>query len=187
MTDCLEKTLARYCGAVLLGKKPAALYSLCLTQAQTRCAANILAENGVCMRVMCQREKSSLVLFYEPQLLWQALQHSLAQKQLRKACYPLEYGLEQLLDHLQVRIAECECFPHEIGFFLGYPPADVVGFMLYGGQRFKHCDMWKVYTSVDKAKALCEEYRACCQMCLLHVEKGGSLQSARLCAHTTVG
>ena len=42
-------------------------------------------------------------------------------------------------------------FPHEIGIFLGYPPADVDGFM----HRKEDCrisGLWKVYDDIREAE-----------------------------------
>ncbi|NLW79331.1 MAG: DUF3793 family protein [Ruminococcaceae bacterium] len=173
----LEKELASHCAAVLMGKKPAALFTLKMTDDEAAHATALLAESGVQMAELRCKRGRTLVLAYAPRLLRQALQQTLAKKMLAPLRYPLGESLSAIIEHLRQRIAECEGFPHEIGFFLGYPPADVVGFMLYEGRRFKHCGLWKVYSNVDKAKALCAEYEHCRRLGCRHVEMGGSLQS----------
>ena len=52
---------------------------------------------------------------------------------------------DALLNQLADRLC-CEGeFPHEIGVFLGYPLADVIGFIENRGKNFTACGYWKVY------------------------------------------
>ena len=59
------------------------------------------------------------------------------QRDLQKpgvACFLESYGyrslvVDEALNHLQQRILENDGFPHEIGIFLDYPLADVIGFI----------------------------------------------------------
>lgn len=50
-----------------------------------------------------------------------------------------------MLTRLAQRMEAVGDFPHEVGFFLGYPAEDVVGFIRNKGQNFKFCGRWKVY------------------------------------------
>ncbi len=52
-------------------------------------------------------------------------------------------------------------FPHEIGFFLGYPAADVIGFIENRGKNSIACGPWKVYANKDEALRTFERYRGC--------------------------
>ena len=51
-------------------------------------------------------------------------------------------------------------FPHEIGFFLGYPPEDVIGFIKDRG-ACKACGCWKVYGDEKSAKETFRRFKAC--------------------------
>ena len=66
----------------------------------------------------------------------------------------------QRINHLIYRLMESAAFPHEIGLFLGYPPADVRGFM--EGKACKCTGLWKVFES-DEAEA--QRYFARCRHC----------------------
>ena len=67
----------------------------------------------------------------------------------------------------------CMCeFPHEIGYFLGYPYEDVHQFIVQRGENYKVFGAWKVYTNVGQALATFESYRACTQH-LTHVYQQG--------------
>lgn len=56
----------------------------------------------------------------------------------------------------------CPCtFPHEIGFFLGYPPEDVLGFIAHEGRDYLAVGPWKVYANLTQALATFDRYKRC--------------------------
>ena len=65
----------------------------------------------------------------------------------------MEEGLRPCLEYFKGRLDRAGGFPHEIGLFLGYPLADVLGFCALGGACAKLCGYWKVYGDVEYAKA----------------------------------
>ena len=74
------------------------------------------------------------------------------------------------------RLRENEEFPHEIGLFLGYPPADVDGFM-HRKEHFKLCGMWKVYDDVDGAVRQFVRCRHCTEVYLRRYAQGCPLDT----------
>ncbi len=171
----LYRMFARHCGAVLLGKKPAGLFSV-PDDAITIDAVDHLARATRLKAIVMQSERGRALLFvYSPELLDQALSHKTARRMLERLGYPCGGSAEQMLRHLKERVTEGNEFPHEVGFFLGYPPADVVGFIVYGGKNPKHSCMWKVYGSVETAENLCSLYRECQRHCFNHLENHGHL------------
>ena len=67
----------------------------------------------------------------------------------------------------------CMCeFPHEIGYFLGYPYEDVHQFIVQRGENYKVFGAWKVYTNVEQALTTFDSYRACTQ-CLTYIYQQG--------------
>lgn len=77
------------------------------------------------------------------------------------------------LDYQASCSKDCTCeFPHEIGYFLGYPYNDVHEFIVQHGENYKVFGAWKVYTNVGQALATFESYRACTQH-LTHVYQQG--------------
>lgn len=179
MSYRLEKALAAHCGAVMLGKKPAALFSLEMSGPEMRKAIEALACNGVRVVILRRAGRRVLMLVYHPRLLAHTLSGERVREALSKQGYPARHGLSATLRHLKERIQESGGFPHEIGFFLGYPPEDVLGFIKYRGRRCKHCGLWKVYGDVEKARALHEEFEACRRMSCAYIEAGGRLRSMR--------
>lgn len=172
----IQKTLALHCSSVLLRKKPAALFSLPPASLQSREWTKALAHYGLEHRVLCDRCDHALVFVYDAAMLWQVLACEAIRKPLERLGYPADRPLEALLDHLKQRVSDTDGdFPHEIGFFLGYPAEDVLGFMRHKGKHCKHCGLWKVYGDVPRAMAMFEEFHACRRQVLHHLENGGSL------------
>lgn len=175
-TSCYD-ILAQHCGAVLLCQKPAALFSLPDEDALLGAIATVVEEHRLRLLVMRQkgRPRRVLLFVYHAGLLEEALAHPVAHRALARLGYPVDSGLPALLAHMQGRLLQGAQFPHEIGFFLGYPPADVVGFMHHGGRGCKHSCMWKVYSDVGRAKRLCDHYRQCSALCRQQFLEGGAL------------
>ena len=68
-----------------------------------------------------------LLLVYRPERLERQLADPAVRSLLLQEGYPVEGGLEAMLETLTCRLAQ-EDFPHEVGLFLGYPHEDVEGF-----------------------------------------------------------
>lgn len=49
-------------------------------------------------------------------------------------------------------------FPHEIGFFLEYPPEDVKAFIRNKGQNYLLSGYWKVYENAEEARVLFDRF-----------------------------
>jgi hypothetical protein len=173
----LDMALARHCAPVLLGKKPAALFpkpawwDALLPQ---RVAA------GNLRFLLLRRNKAGLVFAYSPRLLPRTLESEETRKTLGALGYPADAEdagerTAGCLAFLERRFRENADFPHEVGFFLGYPPADVTGFMQHRGNHCKLCGMWKVYSDVPKAAALFAEYAKCRERLVKHVLNGGGI------------
>ena len=50
-------------------------------------------------------------------------------------------------------------YPHELGLLLGYPLADVKGFMENRGKNYLYSGYWKVYTNAEEAKKTFARYQ----------------------------
>ena len=88
--------------------------------------------------------------------------------------------LEQMLVRLGQRFREYRkaqnlLFPHEMGVFLGYPMADVKGFIKYEGKNYLYSGYWKVYENVEERKQLFENYEQVRSVFIQEAEKGKNL------------
>lgn len=153
---------------------------------------------GIHLSVLVWRPCGALVYAYRPNSLATYLADPRAKTALAKEGYDTG-NLSACLVHLASRItlasnnaAECACgqtrcaldhqancgdgctceFPHEIGYFLGYPYDDVHEFIVQHGENYKVFGPWKVYTNVGQALLTFESYRACTQH-LTHVYQQG--------------
>ena len=153
---------------------------------------------GIHMSVLVWRPCGALIYVYRPADLMRYLSDPRATTALTAEGYDV-HNLPASLVHLAARItlassnaAEsaydssvcalarnrhcdtgCMCeFPHEIGYFLGYPYEDVRQFIVQHGENYKVFGPWKVYTNVGQALATFESYRACTQH-LTHVYQQG--------------
>ena len=86
--------------------------------------------------------------------------------------YPMEEGLDALLEHLSERIMTNREFPHEIGLFLGYPVEDVRGFIEQRGKDCKLSGYWKVYGDEQAARRLFHQFDRCRDTARGYIERG---------------
>lgn len=156
---------------------------------------------GIHLSVLVWRPCGALVYAYRPNSLATYLADPRAKTALAKKGYDTG-NLSACLVHLASRItlasnnaAECACgqtrcaldqqvccskdctceFPHEIGYFLGYPYDDVHEFIVQRGENYKVFGAWKVYANVEQALATFDAYRACTQYFTFIYQQGCSL------------
>lgn len=156
---------------------------------------------GIHLSVLVWRPCGALVYACRPNSLATYLADPRAKTALTKEGYDTG-NLSACLVHLASRItlasnnaAECACgqtrcaldhqahcdngctceFPHEIGYFLGYPYEDVHQFIVQHGENYKVFGAWKVYTNVEQALTTFDSYRACTQYLTYIYQQGYSL------------
>lgn len=158
----IRELFAYQCMPTLLKLKPASL----ITVDKRRLPDNqelysllrTYLERYSCSFIPFQETESRLYLFlYSEHLLWQSMTTGLRQPFLERFGYPvrkdqLGAALSQLGRSYRNYWLSGE-FPHEIGIFLGYPLADVEGFIQNSGRNYILCGMWKVYQRVKVAEA----------------------------------
>lgn len=159
-----ERTLAWHCAPALAGIKPADLISW---EPQEHGGMELLGhysamltQRGIRLRVLGQRGRRILLLIFRPARLDRWLTQSQVADMLSQVGYPVGAEIDTMLTHLRRRLLESG-FPHEIGLFLGYPPADVAGFLENDGKGCKLCGFWKVYGDVDEAARQFAAFRRC--------------------------
>lgn len=156
---------------------------------------------GIHLSVLVWRPCGALVYACRPNSLATYLADPRAKTALTKEGYDTG-NLSACLVHLASRItlasnnaAECACgqircaldhqahcdngctceFPHEIGYFLGYPYEDVHQFIVQHGENYKVFGAWKVYMNVEQALTTFDSYRACTQYLTYIYQQGCSL------------
>ena len=121
-----------------------------------------------------EEEKKALLYLYRPSMLEKDLNSETSRRLLMECGY--EPGsINQCLTQLMSRIRGQDVFPHEVGLFLGYPPADVDGFM-HRKDQVKLCGMWKVYDDVDGAMRQFRRCKHCTRVYLQCYARGTALE-----------
>ena len=171
-----------YHGApTLFGIKQANLFSLPLPRLRNikEEVANYqkqLAKKGISLQYLYCCEKRVFFLVYRKEKLLQYFSDPKIKAFLVKTGYPVtvnqESSLVNTLAFLRHRIQKCNEFPHEIGFFLGYPADDVFAFIEEKGQNYKLCGYWKVYGDESAAVATFQEYTNCRKTLFHQASKG---------------
>jgi hypothetical protein len=176
MVEEIKDVLIKYCAPVLMGIKPSAIFTLhcinCVDYLQNNVAKNVL------VTPLCQTSCGRiLTILYSPRLFDKLSLGKKALFTLSALGYPEKINSCLFVEHLRRRLENYRDFPHETGFFLGYPEEDVLGFIENKGQNYKHCGLWKVYGDVEKYQSLCGSYRFSQECLKKHFESGGDAKS----------
>ena len=172
----LEQYMIENCAPTLAGLKSGNLFSYRFASKE-----NVLTEleevnfklnsRGVSVEDLQWKENMVLIYAYRRNYLERDLQNAGIRGLLEEYGYQ-QWGVEYCLQHLKSRLYEYDCFPHEIGVFLGYPLEDVKGFIQNKGREYKCCGLWKVYDNELEAQKLFEKLRKCTRV-YLQVFAGG--------------
>ncbi|MGI6221598.1 MAG: DUF3793 family protein [Coriobacteriales bacterium] len=144
--------------------------------------ARKLAPLGIRIRMLTTCANGPLIYVYRPVELARTFSQPEAAALLERDGYPAD-SLDAQLAELTARLERslpshggpCE-FPHEIGLFLGYPIADVVGFIENEGRDFLCLGCWKAYHDVPGAQRIWARYRACTAHCQEMIAQGRALE-----------
>lgn len=132
-----------------------------------------LGRKGLRILPLRWRSGRALLYLYRPKLLERDLRDPLARALLSECGYACD-TVGACLARLIARLRTEEDFPHEIGLFLGYPPADVDGFM-HRKEECKLSGIWKVYDDVESAVRQFARCRHCTEVYLNCLARGFSL------------
>ena len=160
-----EDLVVAHCAPTLAGLKTGSLFvcpkeSLPVLRESLRSLNRRFGEKGIRVLPLKELKRGILIYLYRPRLLEADLRDPLAQRLLRERAYPMTTA-DQAVAELAHRLRSRVDFPHEIGIFLGYPPADVEGFLTYGGSRARASGTWQAYGDVEAAERKFRQYRRC--------------------------
>jgi len=123
----------------------------------------VLNSRGVYVALLRLDTGKALLYVFRPDRLARDLRKEDAALLLQDKGYDPSSS-EQCICRLSRRLEEETEFPHEIGLFLGYPPADVSGFIENRGRNCKCTGCWKVYFDEQNALRLFERYHKCTEV-----------------------
>lgn len=150
------------CAPVLKGIKPSNL--LVIEKSKLAETYRISDETGVIPVILAHMDSRVIILMYDPAALHKLLQDREICDFLKESGYNdlcLEAVLSRLADLYQQYLDKKSDFPHELGVILGYPLADVYGFMENNGENFLMNGYWKVYKHPERARRLFRQYDEC--------------------------
>ena len=172
-----EETIVKYCAPTLSGLKTASLFTCGYTtrnalQQDIGQLNTILERGGMHAAVLGYTQSAARIYIYRKSMLERDL--SLRENKCILQLFGYDTSsVDKCLSHLLERLSD-ECFPHEIGLFLGYPLIDVIGFM-----EKKEClfsGLWKVYGDVEETKQVFETYKNCTESYECALAQGKTLE-----------
>lgn len=174
-----EKIIIDYCSPTLAGIKTGSLFRLrfddeVTVRTEIEQLDQCFQQKGLRAVPLRFTESHVLLYIYRPSYLLRDMNVRTAHavlKELGYSCTAPEEDIARLAEKVQFD----DEFPHEIGFFLGYPPEDVIGFMKHRNEGVKCTGLWKVYGDVAKANHLFAQYRKCTRLYASLWEKGRSI------------
>ena len=185
MSD-FEKDLLTFASPALLGRKQANLFSFsidCLTdyRKESNRYKKELAPLGISVEYLYCLQNRVYLLVYRKDMMLQYLRQPAVKEFLIKEGYPANIGEEeslyQTLCILRKHIIQGAEFPHEVGFFFGYPPEDVFSFIREKGQNYKLVGDWKVYGDGKAALRTFRSYARCRKRLMEQATAGADIVS----------
>lgn len=175
----LESRLIEHCAPTLAGMKAASLFNYFYQEKQVvleelKLVNRMLNQRGVYVESLLWREDSVLIYTYRLKHLQTQLFYPGVMELLEGYGYTCCEAVS-CIRHLKERLCNYECFPHEIGVFLGYPLEDVKGFIENNGKNCKNCGLWKVYCNEGEKQKLFEKFKRCTRVYMQVFEEGRQL------------
>lgn len=176
----LEQQLIEHCAPALAGIKTANLFNCSCPdihsfyQELQRINA-LLSPKGVRAEVLRVSPGRALLYVFRKRQLEADLSRNGVHDLLQRYGYP-DRGISDCIRHLCRRLDQADCFPHEIGLFLGYPLEDVLGFIRHRGKNCKCCGVWKVYCDEHEKRKLFARFRRCTQVYVKSFAAGRTLE-----------
>ena len=183
----LDQYLIEHCAATLAGIKSVGLFSCRFFQREEllqelKLLNNKLNNKGVYLELMQWKDDYALIYVYRLSHLEKDLQKEGVEELLAYYDYPVGENVKVCLAYLKERLIKCNCFPHEIGIFLGYPLDDVKGFIIHKGRDCKCCGLWKVYCNECETMKLFAKIQKCTRVYLEVFAQGRHIIQMTVCA-----
>ena len=155
----LETQVAMQCAPLLTGVK---ISNLLTTEQSNRLhTARLFSRTPVSCFLLCQSQGKAVFLLYMKEQLKAYLELPPVRRLMERFGYK---GMQ--LDEILFLVGQCyrdhmegrREFPHEIGLLLGYPAADVEGFIENKGRDPLYSGYWKVYSDLEECRRVFKRY-----------------------------
>ena len=166
-----EELFVKHCSPTLAGLKTANMFTADYSDREeildaVRTFNRKMSGKGISAIPLRMKNGKAIVYLYRPSRLREDLSDSEAVRVLSSIGYNISSPnrcLIRLMNALE-SAGDRESFPHEIGFFLGYPAEDVVGFIENRADCAKCVGAWKVYGDAEAAKRKFSLFRKCTRL-----------------------
>lgn len=176
----LEQCVIEYCAPTLAGIKTGNLFSLKTenkenAKEELKELNEMLHKKGINIVSVKESDKRILLYLYRPDFLKKELSNPEAIEILEERGYTCE-SVDMCLCQLRRNLANYDDFPHEIGLFLGYPPADVKCFINNPSDGVVCVGCWKAYNNKDTAEATFRKFKKCSECYMRQYKNGKTLK-----------
>lgn len=137
-------------GVVYSGIKPAEIINVS-AEKFNQC---ILLNTHLKFEVIENKNEKYRLFVYNPTKLEDTLNRKCVLKHLIKLGYSIDFTLNDYVFTLINKLKHNDNFPHEIGFFLGYPTKDVLSFMGIIDLPFAKTMGWRMYGNTKTSEQL---------------------------------
>ncbi len=175
----LERLLVTNSAPTLANMKCSSLICLKGLNGAVESVVTRLEKKGLRFRFLSTQSGSPLLFVFRPNELSNAINAPGAHGYLKSIGYDTT-DLESCLEKLEKRLLMND-FPHEIGFFLGYPAADVLLYIKKGGKNYISSGLWRVYTNKEKAEKTFIKYEKCRNVYIRLFSTGFSIDRLCIC------
>lgn len=147
--------IALQCAPVIAGLKMSNL--LTIKNSDIRKVQKVLSASGLSYFIMISETSFTSIILFDRKKLESYLESEPVRLFLHTLGYE-DFSLGNVLMTFRKRyrehMNEGSVFPHEMGILLGYPLADVKGFIRNHGRNALYGGYWKVYENVEQKKQL---------------------------------
>lgn len=139
----------------------------------------ILKYSDVDYELISVKEKKAVMLLYRAEELEEYFENKDVRLLMQFMGYT-DFSMKALIARFRKRYVAYQQdlaeFPHEMGFFLGYPLEDVVGFIRNQGKNFLYTGYWKVYADLQEKLSLFRKFETAQEILVQYVSNGGSIK-----------
>lgn len=157
--DRLETQIALQCAPLLTGVKISNL--LTVTSAGNQEVMGLFEGTAIsCYLLYGSSDKTTFLLYSRSGLMEYLAKEDIKSLMGRFGYHALklERILERVSEKYTAHMDGNSGFPHEIGLLLGYPSADVLGFIQNNGRNYLCTGYWKVYSNQSECRRIFRRY-----------------------------
>ena len=177
--DSFVMKMVLECAPLLLGLRIANIIKV--NQREYDCLKELFRGMGISFYRIAAQKGILTLLLYRKSLMRRYMKADKVKEILSSIGYPPE-SPEQWLLYFSFRynryLEGKGEFPHEMGFFLGYPVEDVIGYLKNNGKNPLLVGCWKVYHNKKEKAGLFEKFEEAKELLLLLVLTGFSVREA---------